>query len=58
MQYFSQMIKLSEELTNEYEKYLTKATKAGTKRMRATLNEMKKLATPAKSDLMDADKAE
>ncbi|MDA3808518.1 MAG: hypothetical protein PF440_11480 [Thiomicrorhabdus sp.] len=36
--------------------YEAKPTKAKSKRMRATLTELKQVATPAKNDLMAADK--
>ena len=43
---------------NELEKYRKNPTKAGSKRMRLQLNEIKKCVTEAKRELLAADKGE
>ena len=56
MENFTKLIELTNQLIEQYEKYQAKPTKAESARMRKTINEMKKLATPAKQDLVKADK--
>lgn len=56
MQNYNQVIELAKTLVEASEAYANKPTKAESARMRKYINEIKKLATPAKSDLMEADK--
>jgi hypothetical protein len=56
MQNFNQIVSLADTLTAQAENYSTRPTKAESKRMRDTINDMKKLATSAKQDLLTADK--
>lgn len=53
-----QIVALAAELLNEHTAYQAKKTKASSKRLRSHMNEMKKLVTPAKSELIEADKSE
>jgi len=55
MQNFNQIVSLANTLTAQAEKYSTRPTKAESKRMRDTINAVKKLATSAKQDLLTAD---
>lgn len=50
------IIELANTLVDQSEAYATKPTKAESARLRKTINEIKKLATPAKQDLLNADK--
>ena len=56
MQNFDQFISLTNKLQDQCAAYQQRQTKAESKRMRATIMEMKKLATGAKNDLLEADK--
>lgn len=53
---YNNIIELANTLVNQSAAYSAKPTKAESARMRKTINEMKKLATPAKQDLIEADK--
>lgn len=50
-------VTLAEKLIAEKATYDTRPTKAGSKRMRDYLNQLKKVATVAKQELITADKA-
>lgn len=54
---YNEAIKLAQQLITQSEAYAKRATKAESARIRKTLNELKKLVTPAKQDLINADKA-
>ena len=56
MQNFDKLIELTNHLQDQSFAYSQRQTKAESKRMRATIMEMKKLATSAKNDLLEADK--
>lgn len=43
-------------LTAEYEKYEKKPTKAASKRLRGHINDIKRVGTDAKKELLEADK--
>ena len=58
MENFNTLIKLAEKLSNEADAYQEKATKASSKRMRDYINQIKKLATMAKQELIQQDKGE
>jgi hypothetical protein len=53
---YNAVIELAKTLIEQSETYAAKTTKAESARMRKTMNELKKLVTPAKADLMAADK--
>lgn len=53
---FNKIVELAQTLTAQAEAYTNRPTKAESARMRKTINEMKKLATPAKQELVEADK--
>lgn len=53
---YNNIIELANTLVNQSAAYSAKPTKAESARIRKTINEMKKLATPAKQDLIEADK--
>lgn len=57
MQNYNQAVELAKTLLEQAESYTNRPTKAESKRMRSTLGELKKVATEAKRDLMEADKA-
>lgn len=57
MQNYNQVIELAKTLVEASESYERRATKAESARMRKYINEIKKLATSAKKDLMIADKS-
>jgi len=50
------VVNLAEVLLEEHSAYSTKPTKAASKRMRMAMNDIKKLTTPAKAELLEADK--
>lgn len=50
-----QMVQLATDFLAEHSAYQAKGTKAASKRLRAHMNEMKKLATSAKKELIEAD---
>ena len=56
MQNYNELIKLTEVLTQQDEALSLKSTKAESARVRKTLMAIKKLVTPAKQDLLNADK--
>jgi len=56
MQNYNNIVELANTLIDQSTAYSIKPTKAESARMRKTINEMKKLATPAKQDLIEADK--
>lgn len=58
MENFNTLIKLTEKLRAESLEYKVKATKASSKRMRDYINQIKKLATVAKQELIQQDKGE
>ena len=45
------------EVSSQIEKYEANPTKAESRRIRNSLNSIKKLVTPAKAELLEADKA-
>lgn len=53
---YNQLIALAKQLIDQSESYSIRKTKAESKRMRSTMNDMKKLITPAKEDLLTDDK--
>ena len=57
MKNFNKVVGLAIQLVDQAVAYERRATKAETKRMRATINELKKVATAAKADLIEVDKA-
>lgn len=57
MENVNKAIELAQALLNEKAAYDAKPTKAGSKRMRDALNELKKVATDAKKELIAADGA-
>ena len=57
MKNLNEAVVAAKALIAEHEAYENKPTKACSKRMRAALNTVKKLATPAKQELITADKA-
>lgn len=58
MDNFNTLIKLTEKLVTEASEYKEKATKASSKRMRDYINQIKKIATIAKQELIQQDKGE
>lgn len=56
MENFKQAVELAKQLVASAEKLETKHTKVESKRARALLTDMKKVATLAKSDLVSKDK--
>lgn len=46
---------LVEAFGTEYQKFALKPTKASSKRLRALINQMKKIATPTKQALVESD---
>lgn len=56
MQNLDTIIDLTNTLQDQYMAYNTKPTKAESARIRKTLMEIKKLVTPAKAELLEADK--
>ncbi len=57
MNKYNEAVAAAQELVNQAEAYVNRPTKAESKRMRASLTLIKKLATEAKRDLMEADNA-
>ena len=55
---FEQFNTLSAKYQSEVALYRAKPTKASSKRLRDLINQMKKIATPAKQELIDLDKGE
>jgi len=53
-----QFTALAEKYITEVEAYASKPTKASSKRLRDLINQMKKIATAAKAELLAADKGE
>lgn len=53
---YQKAIELATTLKEQADAYENRPTKAESKRMRATLGELKKIVTPAKQDLLAADK--
>ena len=53
---YQTILNLSKTLLEQSEQYAERATKAESARMRKTMNDIKKLVTPAKQDLINADK--
>lgn len=51
-------LRLAQKLLDQAQAYHTKPTKAETKRMRDTLNDLKKIATDAKKELIALDAEE
>ena len=56
MENFNEVVKLNKRFLAEVEAYERRPSKAESKRMRASLNQIKKLVTSAKADLLVADK--
>ena len=56
MKNLEEAVQAAKNLISEHEAYGTKPTKACSKRMRDALNTVKKVATPAKQELIAADK--
>jgi hypothetical protein len=56
MQNYNDLMKLVATLNDQDAAYSEKPTKAESARIRKSLNEIKKLVTPAKQDLIEADK--
>ena len=56
MQNYNQLISFINQLNDQASAYTLRSSKAESKRMRASMNEIKKLITPAKTDLLTADK--
>jgi hypothetical protein len=56
MQSYNQLVELAKLLVTQDEAYQGRPTKAESKRIRATINEIQKLAVEAKRDLINADK--
>lgn len=57
MENVNNAVALAAKLVEEKESYDKRPTKAGSKRMRDYLNQLKKVATVAKQELIEADKA-
>ena len=57
MQNIQNLTTLAQTLVDQFAKYSEKPTKAESKRIRATVNEMQKLAVAAKRDMIAADEA-
>jgi hypothetical protein len=57
MENVNKAVELSQAFLSEKASYDAKPTKAASKRMRDALNELKKVVTAAKSELVEADKA-
>lgn len=57
MQNYNEAVELAKTLVEQSEAYTNRPTKAESKRMRATISALKKVATEAKRDLMQADNA-
>lgn len=57
MQNYNEAVQLAKTLVAQSESYTNRPTKAESKRMRATISALKKVATEAKRDLMQADNA-
>lgn len=57
MENYNKAIELAKQLLTQNEALEAKPTKAERGRVRKTLNELKKLVTPAKNELIEADKA-
>lgn len=55
---FEQYTTLVSKYQSEAEAYASKPTKASSKRLRDLINQMKKIATSAKQELLDLDKGE
>jgi hypothetical protein len=58
MENVNQAVELAQAFLAEKVAYDSKPTKASSKRMRAALNELKKVVTAAKADLIAADNAD
>ena len=56
MQNLESIMLLTNTLQDQYFNYTQRPTKAESARIRKTLMEIKKLVTPAKTELLDADK--
>lgn len=56
MKNYTALITLAQTLNDQAAAYSQRPTKAESARMRKSMNEIKKLVTPAKQDLLDADK--
>lgn len=56
MKNYTALITLAQTLTDQAAAYEQRPSKAEAARMRKSMNEIKKLVTPAKQDLLDADK--
>lgn len=54
---YTKVIELANLLLQQADSYSTRPTKAESKRLRSTMNDIKKLVTPAKQDLIEADKS-
>jgi hypothetical protein len=57
MENVNKAAELAQAFLTEKAAYAAKPTKAASKRMRDALNELKKVVTAAKSELVEADKA-
>lgn len=55
---FTQFNTLVESYQSELQNYALKPTKASSKRLRALITQMKKIATATKQELIDLDKGE
>lgn len=55
---FEQYTTLVSKFQSEAALYASKPTKASSKRLRDLINQMKKIATPAKAELLSRDKGE
>lgn len=56
MENFEDVLKLAQRLLEQNDDYIAKPTKAERARMRSTMNDLKKLITPAKKELSELDK--
>lgn len=56
MQNLETIMELTNTLQDQYSNYTQKPTKAESARIRKTLMQIKKLVTPARTELLDADK--
>lgn len=57
MENYNKVIELAKQIIKQNEALEVKPTKAERARLRKSLNELKKLVTPAKSELIDQDKS-
>lgn len=57
MENINQIVQLAKQLVDQMDNYNEKPTKAESKRIRATINDMQKVAVEAKRDMIKADGA-